>query len=124
MQIHIKGQKFVSGESRPISPPLRFLPFAFPQQPKEKWTSIDYKPLESQDLFNSFHYPLQQAQECQVKKNELKRVFLARDFFAYFPKHKEACSSDITRANGMGEWRKYVGYRGEEKLYRRDRERE
>lgn len=103
MQIHIRGQKFVSGESRPISPPLRSLPFAFPQQPKEKWTSIDYKPLESQDLFNSFQYPLQQAQECQVKKNELKRVFLARDPLAYFPMQEEACSSDIIRANGMGE---------------------
>ena len=37
MQIHRKGQKFISGERRPISAPLRFLPFAFPQQPEEKW---------------------------------------------------------------------------------------
>lgn len=36
MQIHIKGPKSVSGESGPISPPLRLELFAFPQQPKEK----------------------------------------------------------------------------------------
>ena len=63
----------------------------------ENGTGIECKPLKSQDLFNSFHYPLLPAQECQVKKNELKkRVFLARDHLAYFPKHWEACSSDIT----------------------------
>lgn len=75
MQVHKKGQTLVSGKSKPISPPLRSCPLPFHNNQRKRGTSIDYKPPESQDLFNSFHYPLQQAQECQVKKNELKKEF-------------------------------------------------
>lgn len=32
-----------------------------------------------------------------------ERVFLARGPLAYFPKHRVACSSDITPDDGMGE---------------------
>lgn len=35
MEIHTKGQKSVSGESGPISPPLGLQLFAFPQQLQE-----------------------------------------------------------------------------------------
>lgn len=104
MQIHRKGKICLRWEQTYFTP-FETSAICLPTKNQGKnGTSIECKPLKSQDLFNSFHYPLQPAQECQVKKNELKkRVFLARDHLAYFPKHWVACSSDITHCvNGMG----------------------
>lgn len=53
-----------------------------------------------------------------------KRVFLARDPLAYFPKHRVACSSDISPDNRVVGVEEYVGSGVDKKLLKKKKRKE